>query len=206
MTDRPADRHTHEATLDDTIDFINTFDYGRDGWTDSFTDATSAVDWLAQRGLVHADACADDADRNLHRIRAVRRALRQISESIVADRPAAPGALAEANRALRSRAILELVPSDEGVALSHRHVGDPIADSLARLVEPLIAEMAAGRPDRLRICDSDTCQWVFFDSSRTGQRRWCDMSTCGNRAKAARHRAKQRNSANAEATEGPVAN
>jgi predicted RNA-binding Zn ribbon-like protein len=31
---------------------------------------------------------------------------------------------------------------------------------------------------------------VFFDSSPTGRRRWCDMATCGNRAKAARHRAR----------------
>jgi predicted RNA-binding Zn ribbon-like protein len=29
---------------------------------------------------------------------------------------------------------------------------------------------------------------VFFDSTKNGRRRWCDMSTCGNRAKAARHR------------------
>jgi predicted RNA-binding Zn ribbon-like protein len=31
---------------------------------------------------------------------------------------------------------------------------------------------------------------VFFDESRGGQRRWCDMATCGNQAKAARHRAR----------------
>ena len=190
--DERTDRHTHEATLGDTLDFINTLDFGRDGWADEIATPGAAVDWLARRGLVHADACADDADRNLQRIHAVRRALRQIGEAMVADRPAAPASLAEANRVLRARAILELVPSEDGVALSHRHVGDPIADSLARLVEPLVAEMAAGHPDRIRICASDTCRWFFFDTSRTGRRRWCDMSTCGNRAKAARHRARQR--------------
>jgi len=31
---------------------------------------------------------------------------------------------------------------------------------------------------------------VFFDGTKNGRRRWCDMSSCGNRAKAARHRRK----------------
>lgn len=31
------------------------------------------------------------------------------------------------------------------------------------------------------------CDWLFLDTSRGHRRRWCDMSTCGNRAKARRH-------------------
>jgi flagellar biosynthesis GTPase FlhF len=34
--------------------------------------------------------------------------------------------------------------------------------------------------------DGPDCRWVFSDSSRSGRRKWCDMNTCGNRAKAAR--------------------
>ena len=51
-------------------------------------------------------------------------------------------------------------------------------------------ELTGGHPERIRICDNDRCRWVFYDTSRTGRRRWCDMATCGNRAKAARHRAR----------------
>lgn len=39
----------------------------------------------------------------------------------------------------------------------------------------------------LRECASETCSWLFVDRSRTRRRKWCDMSTCGNRAKARRH-------------------
>ncbi|HEX9767154.1 MAG TPA: CGNR zinc finger domain-containing protein, partial [Nitriliruptorales bacterium] len=46
--------------------------------------------------------------------------------------------------------------------------------------------------ERIKVCASETCQWLFNDVSRTGRRRWCDMATCGNRAKAARHRARAR--------------
>ena len=53
-------------------------------------------------------------------------------------------------------------------------------------------EVRGDRAERLRVCANPECRWAFFDSSRTGRRRWCDMATCGNRAKAARHRARLR--------------
>jgi predicted RNA-binding Zn ribbon-like protein len=191
MTD-PTELHSHSAKLWDTLDFINTLDYHRDGWKDSIESPAQAVAWFADRGLTHPHPELAKDPRTLDRVRDVRAALREITEAITEDRPAPRQALDEANRALRARSVLELVPSQTGVAPSHRHVGNPISDALARLVEALAIEMAAGHPERLRICDSDSCRWVFYDSSRTGRRRWCDMSTCGNRAKAARLRARRR--------------
>ena len=46
--------------------------------------------------------------------------------------------------------------------------------------------------DRVRICESDTCSARFYDRSPAGKRRWCSMQTCGNAAKARRHRARRR--------------
>jgi predicted RNA-binding Zn ribbon-like protein len=39
---------------------------------------------------------------------------------------------------------------------------------------------------RLRLCPN--CRWLFIDRSRNASRVWCDMLTCGNRAKSERHR------------------
>lgn len=36
---------------------------------------------------------------------------------------------------------------------------------------------------RIRECAGDACALVFVDLSRPGQRRWCAMQRCGNRAK-----------------------
>ncbi|MBA2700601.1 MAG: CGNR zinc finger domain-containing protein, partial [Chloroflexi bacterium] len=66
--------------------------------------------------------------------------------------------------------------------------------------DPLVKELTSGQPERIRICDNDRCRWVFYDTSRTGRRRWCDMATCGNRAKAARHRARSKGETPDEAT------
>ena len=45
---------------------------------------------------------------------------------------------------------------------------------------------------RVRRCGDPRCSRVFFDATRNGRRRWCDMATCGNRAKAARFRERER--------------
>ena len=63
--------------------------------------------------------------------------------------------------------------------------------------------IAAGETDRFRICANDGCRWVFEDTSRAGRRRWCDMSSCGNRAKVRRYRSKQRTGGDAAATARP---
>jgi predicted RNA-binding Zn ribbon-like protein len=49
-------------------------------------------------------------------------------------------------------------------------------------------------PGRLRVrqCANPRCQWLFLDDSKSGTRRWCSMSACGNRAKAHRHYLKRK--------------
>jgi predicted RNA-binding Zn ribbon-like protein len=36
----------------------------------------------------------------------------------------------------------------------------------------------------VRQCAGDDCHWLFIDNSRSSNRRWCEMKTCGNRHKA----------------------
>jgi predicted RNA-binding Zn ribbon-like protein len=40
---------------------------------------------------------------------------------------------------------------------------------------------------RIRRCANTECLWLFVDQSKTNTRRWCDMGSCGNRAKGRRH-------------------
>jgi predicted RNA-binding Zn ribbon-like protein len=45
---------------------------------------------------------------------------------------------------------------------------------------------------RVRQCANPACGWLFLDTSKGGNRRWCSMSACGNRAKAHRHYLRRR--------------
>ena len=45
---------------------------------------------------------------------------------------------------------------------------------------------------RIKMCANGPCDWMFLDTSRTGQRRWCRMNVCGNASKVRRFRERQR--------------
>ncbi|HEY7522889.1 MAG TPA: CGNR zinc finger domain-containing protein [Candidatus Limnocylindrales bacterium] len=192
--------HDHAVGLGETFDFLNTLELEEGSPVDHLTSIADAVAWFEERGLLHDEFAAtfrrtavDGAPSSqLERIRRTRAALREVADAVVERRRAAPSALREVNRVLRSRTIPRLDSAPDGVWVGHEHGGDPLDDALARLAEPIVHEIATGRPERLRVCANDRCRWVFFDSSPTGRRRWCDMASCGNRAKAARHRARVR--------------
>ena len=45
---------------------------------------------------------------------------------------------------------------------------------------------------RIKQCPGDHCGWLFFDTTKNKNRRWCEMEVCGNRAKQRRLRRRQR--------------
>ena len=67
----------------------------------------------------------------------------------------------------------------------------PDVDAYAALIGSVALSMAdlllSDQLARVKRCANDSCGWLFIDTSRNGSRRWCDMSDCGNRAKARRH-------------------
>src|SRR5689334_15536005 len=63
--------------------------------------------------------------------------------------------------------------------------------TLARDAVQLFGSEAA---TRLRQCQSPTCTLYFIDTSRRGDRRWCSMSACGNKAKVDEFRRRKRES------------
>ncbi len=205
--------HAHGVDLEATFDFLNTNDTENGFPVEKLPSLDEALAWFVNRGVIHREG-ADRArarvatqpvaaEKDLDHVHTVRDALREVAEAIADKRAPRAGALQTVNRALHARQVIELIPAPDGVSVDHRHIGDPIDDALARLAEPLVTELTAGHPERIRVCASDTCQWVFYDASRTSRRRWCDMATCGNRAKAARHRARAREESEAATGTGP---
>ena len=193
-------RHGHQASLGDALDFVNTLEYDKGVALEGLPDVPTAVHWLQNHALLHREMVADliaryeteDGAPVMQRIWRVRAALRELLDASVERRRPQDSALREVNRALKAPYLIELVPAKDGVSLDHRHDGDPISGAMARLSEAVARELTQGEPRRMRICANDECRWVFHDYSPAGRRKWCDMSTCGNRAKAARHRERQK--------------
>jgi hypothetical protein len=79
-----------------------------------------------------------------------------------------------------------------GFAVTDVHDVLPAACALT-----LLEWVAAGRTQRIGVCDAGRCVDVFADASADGHRRFCS-ATCSNRHRVAQYRARQR-----EQTRGP---
>ena len=198
---RPASvDHAHdEIPIETAFDFLNTLELEDGALVERLTSLETAADWLASAHVVDnaraiTGVAPSDPERQaaLERLITTRTALRDVAHAVAHQRAPSRQAIEEVNRALRSRERVELVAAEDGVRLGHSHVGDVVDDILARLAEPIVREIGSGHDDRVRVCANDTCRWIFYDESRSGRRRWCDMATCGNRAKARRHRERQK--------------
>jgi predicted RNA-binding Zn ribbon-like protein len=201
MTIQPAGgRHDHPVDIEACLALVNTEELTDGVPEERLASAADGVTWLAEHGLGHRDQLAEQArregDRWLERVHRVRAAIRATWDAIVAGGTPDARALAVLNEVLRSQPRLELRLEAGALEVGHRHLDDdPTGEALARLVEPLVEAIATGSTGRFRVCANDGCRWAFEDTSRAGRRRWCDMTTCGNRAKVRRYRSRHRDTA-----------
>ena len=182
-----------------SLDFANTIDGRRRAHPrELLTDYGRLLAWGRQAGVLSREQvllCGRAAARSprvaagaLRRARALREALFALFSANAHGRAVPPAALAALNAALpRSLSPLRLVRAGRRFDWV-RGDGTPDLDGVLHVVAHAAADLLTSGPlDRVRECASPTCAWLFLDQSRNATRRWCDMSVCGNRAKARRH-------------------
>jgi len=93
------------------------------------------------------------------------------------------------NRALRAApARIGIARAGSGFAWRAAPVEGPSIPALLAPVTWSAAQLLTSpHLPRVRHCANERCLWLFLDDSKSGSRRWCSMSACGNRAKAHRH-------------------
>jgi len=195
------------ARADLALEFVNTrFWRGREAHTETLDSLNDVLKWSAETGGMGAAAIdrlrawwaahPRKATQALDEVLELREALYRLFRAIAENSEPAPADLQTLNGALRSappRAQLERANGAFAWALPDLKLG------VASLLAPVI--WAAGdlliEPARanIRRCANDECVWLFLDDSKSGTRRWCAMSSCGNRAKAHRHYIKQKKAA-----------
>ena len=182
------------------LDFVNC-EFGMRRF-DALRDFEGLVRWLEASGVLDGERATGirrraqqqpaGAAAALVDARRVRAALRALAERGPASERVRSEGLIEINRVLGRSAGTRRVELRGDGAFIRTFV--PVGDAFAGLVIPIVESAAdaliLGELVRVRRCADPRCQRVFFDNTKNGRRRWCDMATCGNRAKAARHRAK----------------
>jgi len=121
----------------------------------------------------------------------LRETVRKILEAIAGERSILPEWAEPVNRLLRwTEGYEQLIPA--GPAGKDWRIGFVAREQRLEWLLAAIARSAAklleeGRAAPVRKCAHPTCALYFYDTSRTGRRRWCSMAVCGNRSKVAAH-------------------
>jgi predicted RNA-binding Zn ribbon-like protein len=184
------------------LDFVNTLGGSRDAPDEMLRDAGALVRWLQAAGVLDAERSAGmlrraqqqpaGATAALADARRIRSVLRQLAEEGARDASVRRDIVAEINRVLgRSAGTRRLEAHGDG---TFTRTFVPGGDAFAGLVIPIVESAADAlvhhELPRVRRCAARNCQRVFQDTTKNAARRWCDMTTCGNRAKAERFRSR----------------
>jgi predicted RNA-binding Zn ribbon-like protein len=184
------------------LDFVNTELTHRAA--DALRDFEGYVQWLELATVLDGERAGALRRRALEQpagahaalldARRVRLGLRALAERGAQGERVRLDALAEINRVLGRSAGTRRVErrTDGTYTRSFVPVGDAFAGLMIPIVESAADALILGELPRVRRCADASCVRVFYDNTKNGRRRWCDMATCGNRAKAARHRARLR--------------
>ena len=175
------------------LDFVNT---RRERWrrgVETLVTPGDLREWLLRAELLAAPMLV--SREVLREARELREAIDDAVVAVVAGDPVPEAAIAEIDGWLvragtRPHLVLDAngVPilGERGPTDTPRRALGAIAQDAARLLG------VEAQRDRIRVCASDTCSARFYDRSPAGARRWCSMRSCGNVAKARRHRSRRR--------------
>jgi predicted RNA-binding Zn ribbon-like protein len=176
---------------DACLGFVNTrYWRGSAAPTESLATPQAVLDWAAAApvlpGWSERDATAWHGG-----LIALREVLFRLLATAAAATPPARDDVAAFNAALAEAPARRRLSGD-----GDAYAVEATTGSMAALLAPVLwsaADLLAGRRRAsLRQCANPECGWLFLDDSKSGNRRWCMMSACGNRAKARRHYLKRK--------------
>jgi predicted RNA-binding Zn ribbon-like protein len=186
------------------IDFLNSIATPKDVPIEWLADGRDLVDWLEHAGMIEAAVAlglrASSNGRELDAIARRARGLRDWLRGFVTRHMGKPltsvavKALGPLNELLAEGSSFKVVEAgDGGHPLKRRDIRR--WDGPGELLQPLAeaaADLICEEEFRLiRACEGSPCTLMFLDRTKAHGRRWCSMAVCGNRAKAAAHRARR---------------
>jgi predicted RNA-binding Zn ribbon-like protein len=182
-----------------SLDFANTLeDRPREMPRELLHRYDDLVAWGEQAGIVtdeearqlleKAGKQQEEAATIFERAITLREAVFHILESVVMEEPPEESDMATLNEMLtRAMAHARLIVEGDNFGWDWPAKGEHLECVLWE-VAVLTAELLTSDLRRAtRICAAEDCSWLFLDTSKNHSRRWCDMKTCGNRAKARRY-------------------
>jgi predicted RNA-binding Zn ribbon-like protein len=191
----PSEKFSVPGDIALLYDFVNSLDlrrYVEQGVphvaTDELATTAQLKAWLSARALSGKGTRLGEDDHR--RALALREALRSFIQLAPADRGVDAAAAARLSTEAVNFPLTVNVLKGGEVALRPSRLSPTggLSTVLAELQQLAVTE----RLDRLKMCASEECHWVFFDRSKPANRRWCNSALCGNREKTRAYRERHR--------------
>jgi predicted RNA-binding Zn ribbon-like protein len=142
--------------------------------------------------LKRAEATPAERALVLGEVRELREALAEVAYAQFEEREISAASLALLEARFKQAAQHRCLSAEQSqIAWSWRGLGRQVAAPLWLLAQAATELLLSNQVAQLRLCASDTCRWLFLDTSKNHTRRWCDMKVCGNRMKARRFHARR---------------
>lgn len=188
------------------LDFLNSIATPVDEPVDWIDDGNGWLDWLKQSGWVEDEILqrlqAQAMPGELETVAAQARSLREWFRGFVLKYKGKP---LEASALKELEALNRLLERDEKYTQITLQDGETpklawelkrrwrSPDSLLLPLGEVLAQFVSEEDfTNVKCCEGPSCTLMFVDHTRGRKRRWCSMAVCGNRAKAAAHRERQK--------------
>jgi predicted RNA-binding Zn ribbon-like protein len=125
----------------------------------------------------------------------LRSLLRRATKKLCAGGALGRSELSNLNHAMNVPVWQKLVQDQNGFRTETVPVRGDWTWVMARIAASFGEMLANQEVERIKICANSDCQWVFHDPTKGRTKRWCNDSTCGNRARVRRARAAQKRKA-----------
>lgn len=179
------------------LDFANTMDWhASDHPTETLQGYGDLVEWSRRRGILSGDDAkmllAASAGQQgtggsvMKEAARLREALYRLFSDAWHGRPAREDDLRVLNGQLSRGMSIARVAAEKGEFRWGWKCDERTPDMMLWPVARNAAELlTSDRLARVKECANETegCGWLFLDTSRSGNRVWCSMDSCGNRAK-----------------------
>ena len=183
------------------IEFANRLKLSSAGAPAGPDDVATLRSWLTAHGLLKGRTADARLVQDVPAFRELRTLVRGIAARVDHGKAPTGRQVSAINRVMRDGLHYHALRATDGDRhFSMEPVGDELQQARATVAGSLAHYLADHDEHRLGVCADETCGWLFIDESPAGRRRWCDMRTCGNRAKVARHRARARQAPTISAT------
>jgi predicted RNA-binding Zn ribbon-like protein len=181
------------------LDFTNTLhDRGTETQRDHFNTYADLVWWSQAAGILRSEETQllleeaklhpTEAAQALQKAITLRETMYRIFSAIVREDPPEASDLQALNAAyaeVMGRACI--IPQGDGFAWDWQGKETALERMEWDIVRSAAELLVSTELDLLHECAAEDCGWLFLDTSKNHSRRWCDMKSCGNRAKVGRH-------------------